>query len=665
MEVAWRLAVNFLLRGADIAQTQLGYDNDSGFVIVTRRDTLPTEHIKIWGRLMNLPNVERSNRRLRKAIDNCDIITIRQLTGPLIHLVFDRIHISVQTDLSTAALNIWWRSAIHRPKERGASYRSYQGNSQPGTVMKIWLHESFRPFITTISALFPTLLVEKQTQMPLDTMSDQTPNRLGRISTVNSPSVMATPLAGTPALYDMDDSAEFCELCCMSFPKQLTVSSSCGHVSCLSCLGLSVQKRATNPYATPSNMLCPHAYCSSFLTRDEVRQLVSPEAFIALEWNELKNLLQAGAVQCPGCGYLFERIISEDLQNDPLRDKLTCVACHDTFCAMCYTSPYHDGRPCRHGGDDGSAAPKCRYCDNPAQSSDPPVCDAPLCRSRGQQACVVPKGCGHHCYGSCGEQTCVSCLEEGCPAKHPQQSADDYCVICFTDALADSPCLQLECGHVFHKACVEKKIEQRWPCARINFKFLQCPLCEKEMAHHLLAKSMAPVNKLRETLEKRYEDRLKIEGMDECDALTNPQSSYYKKPLQYAADQFNYYQCSKCKRPYFGGLRRCQDVERDEPDKSDLICGGCCAGSAQCDRHGHHYLEWKCKYCCNTAVWFCWGTTHFCELCHSPPRKTVREECEGEERCPLGAKHPPNGTEFALGCAMCRSKGTSAQPSPH
>jgi len=29
-------------------------------------------------------------------------------------------------------------------------------------------------------------------------------------------------------------------------------------------------------------------------------------------------------------------------------------------------------------------------------------------------------------------------------------------------------------------------------------------------------------------------------------------------------------------------------------------------------------------------------------------------QCPGVDKCPLGIKHPPNGTEFSLGCALCR-----------
>jgi hypothetical protein len=217
-------------------------------------------------------------------------------------------------------------------------------------------------------------------------------------------------------------------------------------------------------------------------------------------------------------------------------------------------------------------------------------------------------------------------------------------------------------------------------------------LCGTDIAHPLLQTWLEPIRKLKEQLEARYEERLKMEGLmlvegfppiapaaaageDEVEPLPQPPvplvsplydpfSVYYRNPIRYGNEQLNYYPCAKCSRPYFGGLRRCQDVNREEPNRDDLVCGGCSAGSAVCDKHGNQYMEWKCKYCCNAAVWYCWGTTHFCELCHSPPRKSVREECPGEELCPLRGAHPPNGSEFAIGCAMCRSAsilGSAAQ----
>jgi hypothetical protein len=54
----------------------------------------------------------------------------------------------------------------------------------------------------------------------------------------------------------------------------------------------------------------------------------------------------------------------------------------------------------------------------------------------------------------------------------------------------------------------------------------------------------------------------------------------------------------------------------------ELVCGKCAslvvgAGIKNCVKHGSDYIEFKCKFCCNIAQWFCWGNTHFCDSCHT------------------------------------------------
>ncbi len=63
------------------------------------------------------------------------------------------------------------------------------------------------------------------------------------------------------------------------------------------------------------------------------------------------------------------------------------------------------------------------------------------------------------------------------------------------------------------------------------------------------------------------------------------------------------------------------------------------------------------------AQWFCWNTTHFCEPCHKRQvqgdylTKYARDKLPKclNDKCPSGGKHPQNGEEFALGCALCRN----------
>lgn len=118
----------------------------------------------------------------------------------------------------------------------------------------------------------------------------------------------------------------------------------------------------------------------------------------------------------------------------------------------------------------------------------------------------------------------------------------------------------------------------------------------------------------------------------------------------------------------------------DDYDPSELVCGGCSdvSRAQMCPKHGTDYLEYKCRYCCSVAVFFCFGTTHFCNACHDDfsrvanvpknelpqcpvgPRATALATGPGggEAECPLHVKHPPTGEEFALGCGICRNAHT-------
>lgn len=72
---------------------------------------------------------------------------------------------------------------------------------------------------------------------------------------------------------------------------------------------------------------------------------------------------------------------------------------------------------------------------------------------------------------------------------------------------------------------------------------------------------------------------------------------------------YSYYLCFKCKTPYFGGLKDCERALNDDKKEfkpSDLICPNCCEiPMAKCKIHGDDFMEFKCRYCCSIAVWFC------------------------------------------------------------
>lgn len=70
----------------------------------------------------------------------------------------------------------------------------------------------------------------------------------------------------------------------------------------------------------------------------------------------------------------------------------------------------------------------------------------------------------------------------------------------------------------------------------------------------------------------------------------------------------------------------------------ELVCGGCSdvSRAQMCPRHGADYLEYKCRYCCSVAVFFCFGTTHFCNACHEDFRHVTEMPKHALPKCPAG-----------------------------
>ena len=87
------------------------------------------------------------------------------------------------------------------------------------------------------------------------------------------------------------------------------------------------------------------------------------------------------------------------------------------------------------------------------------------------------------------------------------------------------------------------------------------------------------------------------------------------------------------------------------------------AGQTTCAKHGDIQIDWKCMYCCSTALFRCFGTHFMCEPCHSSYNWGIMplHDCHGVN-CPLGVAHPPphndpkKGGVFPLGCGICRSE---------
>eukprot|EP00658_Telonema_sp_P-2_P011120 TRINITY_DN14229_c0_g1_i1.p1 TRINITY_DN14229_c0_g1~~TRINITY_DN14229_c0_g1_i1.p1 ORF type:complete len:207 (-),score=30.11 TRINITY_DN14229_c0_g1_i1:50-670(-) len=150
--------------------------------------------------------------------------------------------------------------------------------------------------------------------------------------------------------------------------------------------------------------------------------------------------------------------------------------------------------------------------------------------------------------------------------------------------------------------------------------------------------------------------RIEAEGLKKCAALTTPTSEYYHNPVAYGMRFLSFYTCHKCVCPYFGGFNWCDavlppegaavenegddDWEGGDGRGGGVVAGAgaaqagggavsvkdieyCCndctvgKGKSNCVVHGKHFIQYKCRFCCSVARWFCWGTTRFCNECHT------------------------------------------------
>ncbi|XP_070552183.1 E3 ubiquitin-protein ligase MYCBP2-like isoform X2 [Ptychodera flava] len=295
----------------------------------------------------------------------------------------------------------------------------------------------------------------------------------------------------------------------------------------------------------------------------------------------------------------------------------------------------------------GSASSSaCRFCGSTSNTgllAIGYVCTDPDCQKHAENACGKTHPCGHQCGGIKEEERCLPCLY-GCSGnKHGsmlKQDADDMCMICFTEALSAAPAIQIN------------------------------------IEHGVLRDLLSAIRALEEDVQRKAVMRLEYEGLHKCEAITTPGARFYNDPTGFAMNRYAYYVCFKCKKAYYGGEARCdQEADiADEYDPTELVCGACSdiSRAQMCPKHGTDYLEYKCRYCCSVAVFFCFGTTHFCNSCHDDFQRVTsvakadlphcpagpRAKRLDVDECPLHVEHPPTGEEFALGCGICRNAHT-------
>lgn len=199
---------------------------------------------------------------------------------------------------------------------------------------------------------------------------------------------------------------------------------------------------------------------------------------------------------------------------------------------------------------------RCRYCGISGTTgllSVGNVCADPQCQDYATNACRKINNCGHACGGIMNEEKCLPCLNHKCQIiekdlnttamqNSPKltQDSDDMCMICFTEALACAPAIQLECGHVFHHHCCKAVLLKRWNGPRISFGFSQCPICKSDIYHTSLADVLSSIVSLKNDVKRKALMRLEYEG--------TTKNSEYKDMAAYAMDRYAYYVCSQCQK---------------------------------------------------------------------------------------------------------------------
>jgi RCR-type E3 ubiquitin transferase len=124
--------------------------------------------------------------------------------------------------------------------------------------------------------------------------------------------------------------------------------------------------------------------------------------------------------------------------------------------------------------------------------------------------------------------------------------------------LDQSPCIELDCGHIFHygiykfnnQECIKTKITKKWTGARITFGFLNCPICTKLISQETLKEVLSPYIELLEDVKSKSMMRLKYENLDKSDDIIKETGKYYKNEIGFALHNFAYYICYDCKVIY-------------------------------------------------------------------------------------------------------------------
>lgn len=350
------------------------------------------------------------------------------------------------------------------------------------------------------------------------------------------------------------------------------------------------------------------------------------------------------------------------------QNRFKCSKCNVEQCKVCGEIPYHLGYTC----EQFKSQVFCRYCEiepldyevNLQERPLSDICLDPDCYTKGESACQKILPCNHRCSSTKehGDSIYCFCTKDGCHGNNFLKNVD--CSYCTEHLYCGPTVYSTNCGHGFHYQCLKNNLEKKHHTKRITFGYLNCPECRAEIdlknmknddpIRKLLDNCVNEKKNMAELIKKNIYDDININLKE----LDDENHRFHKKPIEYGFSIYSIYPCFKCKKHFIGGRVACDNPEDGEMDQQskpeDYLCMGCTGYKQKCDIHGDKNMVWKCKFCCNLALFFCHGNTHYCDPCHRLGHRAVVKDCLGVGKCQLlDGRHEKNGKEAQLGCEMC------------
>lgn len=463
----------------------------------------------------------------------------------------------------------------------------------------------------------------------------------------------------------------FCSSCGKSLPitkdlqEDLTkfLILKCDHTYCIDCIKRFSESQVNNE----DNYLLRCPICCDPLNDTEIEK-INPEYSEILNSRFIKTL--GTVVTCPNCknDFILEQgefdENTRDLEGEKFRPeaiecyrkyRVTCTVCRTNFCGNCNKIPFHEAMTCEEKKmfDEGI---QCRFCElyPPVGGREKDVCHRVCwhanCQESMKDACEHLCDCGHPCCGLKGEVNhfgCAKCQEEF------------NCSFCYGSCM-NSPSVVMRCGHFAHKSCLVGEYKSLDDTKRLMLP--SCNFCGQipyhDCVHDIAQKWLDYEIVINDIIKDR------IDFVKDDDHVKNPDDKdYFGKPEKFARDKFIFYVCDKCKKPYYAGLAACLDGADDNPENDIHKGPHCCMRcnrelmNTVCKKHGEVGMVYKCMFCCEPSLYFCFGTTYFCPKCHEMPHDVQKgpfPECNGH--CKF-APHPPNGQKVFTGyCVICEQE---------